>query len=168
MRCNHQRTPHHRRFAARQLSASQVSMLKHQIFSAGEWRRTSGPMMPTMTGPPMEIHIDESATPLACHTAALIPIHWQDKVHQDILRDEALRVTDVCLMANPATWCHRMVVTRKHDGSPRRNVDLSPLNRYCKRETFAAISPCSADSSEHIGHAFRQSSYGMAVYSQNW
>ena len=34
-----------------------------------------------------------------------------------------------------------MVVTRKHDGSPRRTVDLSPLNKYCKRETHASQSP---------------------------
>ena len=34
-----------------------------------------------------------------------------------------------------------MVVTRKHDGSPRRTVDLSPLNKHCKRETFASESP---------------------------
>ena len=34
-----------------------------------------------------------------------------------------------------------VVVTRKHDGRPRRTVDLSPLNRFCKRETFSAESP---------------------------
>ena len=34
-----------------------------------------------------------------------------------------------------------MVVTRKHDGTPRRTVDLSPLNQFCKRETFASESP---------------------------
>lgn len=34
-----------------------------------------------------------------------------------------------------------MVVTRKHDGSPRRTVDLSPLNTFCKRETFSAEAP---------------------------
>ena len=38
-------------------------------------------------------------------------------------------------------WCHRMVISRKHDGSPRRTVDLSPLNRYCKRETYSSESP---------------------------
>jgi hypothetical protein len=31
-----------------------------------------------------------------------------------------------------------MVVTRKHDGTPRRTVDLSPLNRQCKRETHSS------------------------------
>ena len=34
-----------------------------------------------------------------------------------------------------------MVITRKHDGSPRRTVDLSPLNKVCKRETFSAEAP---------------------------
>ena len=40
----------------------------------------------------------------------------------------------------PVTWCHRMVVTRKHDGSPRRSVDLSPVNKHCRKETFASES----------------------------
>ena len=30
-----------------------------------------------------------------------------------------------------------MVVTRKQDGSPRRTIDLSPRNKYCKRKTCA-------------------------------
>ena len=34
-----------------------------------------------------------------------------------------------------------MVITRKHDGSPRRTVDLSPLNKFCRRETFAMETP---------------------------
>ena len=33
-----------------------------------------------------------------------------------------------------------MVVTRKHDGSPRRTVDLSPLNKHCQQETFSSAS----------------------------
>ena len=41
----------------------------------------------------------------------------------------------------PVEWCHRMVITRKHDGSPNRTVDLSPLNKDCKRETFSSESP---------------------------
>ena len=97
--------------------------------------------LPTMDGPPVEIHLDEAATPRACHTAASIPLHWQDKVHQDLLRDEALGVIERVPYGEPVTWCHRMVVTRKHDGTPRRTVDLSPLNRHCRRETFTTESP---------------------------
>lgn len=39
------------------------------------------------------------------------------------------------------TRCHRMVITRKHDGGPRRTVDLSPLNRHCSWETHSTRSP---------------------------
>ncbi len=82
--------------------------------------------LPCMEGPPVEIHIDPSATPKAYHTAATIPLHWQDRVHDDLLRDEALGVIERVPYGEPVTWCHRMVITRKHDGSPRRTVDLSP------------------------------------------
>ena len=97
--------------------------------------------IPCMEGPPVEIHLDPSATPKACHTAANIPLHWQERVHHDLLRDEALGVIERVPYGEPVTWCHRMVITRKHDGSPRRTVDLSPLNKFCKQETFATESP---------------------------
>ncbi|XP_048589654.1 uncharacterized protein LOC125573262 [Nematostella vectensis] len=97
--------------------------------------------LPCMDGPPIEIHVDPAATPRACHTPATIPLHWQQKVYDDLLRDEALGVIERVPYGEPVTWCHRMVVTRKHDGSPRRTVDLSPLNKFCQRETFAMESP---------------------------
>ena len=94
-----------------------------------------------MSGPPLEIHIDKSAIPKVCHTPAPIPLHWQKKVEEDLKRDEALGILERVPFGVPVTWCHRMVVTRKHDGTPRRTVDLSPLNKYCKRETHSAESP---------------------------
>jgi len=89
----------------------------------------------------VEIHIDANATPRTCHVAAPVPLHWQKKVYEDLLRDEAIGVIERVPYGQPVEWCHRMVVTRKHDGTPRRTVDLSPLNKYCKRETFASESP---------------------------
>ena len=97
--------------------------------------------LPSMMGPPIEIHIDEASTPRICHTPAPVPMHWQQKVHEDLLRDEALGVIEKVPYGEPVTWCHRMVVTRKHDGSPRRTVDLSPLNKFCRRETYASDTP---------------------------
>ena len=97
--------------------------------------------VPCMEGPPVEIHVDPDVTPKACHTPATIPLHWQQRVHEDLLRDEALGVIERVPYGEPVTWCHCMVVTRKHDGSPRRTVDLSPLNKFCQRETFAMESP---------------------------
>jgi hypothetical protein len=94
-----------------------------------------------MEGPPVEIHIDRDATPKACHTAASIPIHWQEKVYEDLLKDEAMGVIERVPYGEPVTWCHHTVVTRKHDGTPRRTVDISPLNKFCHRETHATESP---------------------------
>ena len=90
-----------------------------------------------MEGPPIE----PAATPKACHTPANIPLHWQQRMYDDLLRDEALGVIERVPYGEPVTWCHRMVITRKHDGSPRRTVDISPLNKFCQRETFAMESP---------------------------
>ncbi len=89
----------------------------------------------------MEIHLNESAVSRACQTAAPIPVHSQDRVYRDLLRDEALGVIEHVPYGEPTAWCHRMVVTRKYDGTPRWTVDLSPLNRHCRRETFATESP---------------------------
>ena len=97
--------------------------------------------LPCMSGPPMEIHIQEGATPKVCNTPATVPLHWQQRVYDDLLRDEALGVIEKVPPGVPVTWCHRMVVTRKHDGTPRRTVDLSPLNKFCTRETFPAEAP---------------------------
>ena len=97
--------------------------------------------LPCMTGPPIEIHLDESATPRTCNKPANVPLHWQQRVYEDLLRDEALGVIERVPYGVPVTWCHHMVVTRKNDGTPRRTVDLSPLNKFCKRETYPSESP---------------------------
>ena len=97
--------------------------------------------LPCMAGPPMEIHIEEDAPTKVCNKPAPVPLHWQQRVYEDLLRDEALGVIERVPHGVEVTWCHRMVVTRKHDGTPRRTVDLSPLNKYCKRETFPSEAP---------------------------
>lgn len=79
-------------------------------------------------GPPSrEFHVDLMARSRTCHTVAALPLHWQQMVQ--LTFGELL------------TWCHRMVVTRKHDDIPCRNVDLLHLNIFCQYETFATESP---------------------------
>lgn len=114
-------------------------LLKH--YASSTFNTCPHRALPCMSGPPMDIHIAESATPKACHKPAPVPLHWQQRVYEDLLRDEALGVIERVPDGIPVTWCHRMVVTRKHDGTPRRTVDLSPLNKHCKRETFPAEAP---------------------------
>ena len=40
-----------------------------------------------MSGPPLEIHLENDPKPRACHTPAHVPIHWQKQVEADIIRD---------------------------------------------------------------------------------
>ena len=80
--------------------------------------------LPSMGGPPVEIHVDPATRPKACHTPAPVPLHWQQGVYEDLLRDEALGIIECVPYGEPTTWCHRMVITHKHDGSPRCTVDL--------------------------------------------
>ena len=110
-------------------------------YSASTFNTCPHRALHAMAGPPVEIHVDPSAKPVAFHTPASIPLHWQDQVQKDLIRDEALGILERVPHGEPSIWCHRMVITRKHDGTPRRTVDLSPLNKFCKRETFATDSP---------------------------
>ena len=112
-----------------------------QTYGSSTFNKCPHQHLPCMTGPPVEIHLDPKAVPRVCHTPATVPLHWQEKVKADLERDVALGVIERVPYGEPVTWCHRMVVARKHDGTPRRTVDMSPLNKYCSRETFATESP---------------------------
>jgi len=72
-----------------------------------------------MAGPPVEIHLQENMKPVANHKAAPILLRWQDQVLNDLKRDDALGVVERVPYGEPVEWCHIMVVTRKHDSSPR-------------------------------------------------
>ena len=56
-------------------------------------------------------------------------------------RDCRLGVIRKVPAGTPTTWCSRMVVTAKADGSPRRTMDLQALNRVSSRETHHTPSP---------------------------
>ena len=46
------------------------------------------------------------------------------------------------LLANvPVDWMSRMITPPKKNGEPRRTVDLSDLNKGCKRQTHHTKSP---------------------------
>ena len=62
-----------------------------------------------MSGPPNEIHLESHAKPLACHTLAHVPIHWQKQVEADLIQDEKLGVLERVPLGEPVSWCHRMV-----------------------------------------------------------
>ena len=94
-----------------------------------------------MEAPPLRLLVDKDATPYACHKAIPVPLHWQEKVEADIDRDIQLGVIEQVPVGDPVIWCHRMVVTTKKNGEPRRTVDLQALNRHATRETHYTSSP---------------------------
>ena len=70
--------------------------------------------------------------PLAFHTPAHVPIHWQKQVEGDLIKDEKLGVLESVPFGEPVIWCHGMFVTKKQGRLPRRTVDLSPLNSIAR------------------------------------
>ena len=109
-------------------------------------------VQPVMTEPPLEIHLDPSASPRYVSTPSAVPLHWQEKVKADIDRDVRMGVIDP--VTDPSQWCHRMVVVRKHDGKPRRCVDLQLLNKHCQCEEWVTTTS-SKQARSVLRHTFK-------------
>ena len=97
--------------------------------------------IPNIEGPPLRIHVDPKAEPKQAFIPSKVPIHWEEQVSEDIKKDEAMNVIEKVPYGETVQWCHRMVVTRKANGKPRRTIDLSPLNKHCLREVHPIKSP---------------------------
>ena len=97
--------------------------------------------LPMMTGPPLHLIVDSAAKPHAVHTPIPVPVHWQKAVKDSLDRDVRLGVIEPVPWGTPTTWCSRMVTVGKKDGTPRRTVDLQPLNAASSRQTHHTVSP---------------------------
>ena len=120
-----------------------IGRLKHwleDVYATSSFNTSSAPMA-KMSGPPMKIHVDPNATPVAVHKPIPIPHHWQADVKADLDKDVRMEILEKVPMGVPTTWQSRMVVVSKKSGKPRRTVDLSPLNKHCLRETHTTESP---------------------------
>ena len=73
------------------------------------------------------MHLDPSAVPCVCHTPANIPLHWQDKVKADLECDVILEVIERVPYREHVTWCHRMVVTRKHSVAAQQSLQTRDI-----------------------------------------
>lgn len=59
--------------------------------------------LPMMKCEPLELHIDPNAKPVAIHKPALVPLHWQDKVYNDLERDVTIGVLEKVSPNTPTT-----------------------------------------------------------------
>ena len=100
--------------------------------------------LPLMKGSePLKLHVDPSATPTAIKTPAQVPLAWHDAVRAGLERDVRLGVLERVPLNTPDTWCSRMHLTPKPDGSPRRVVDYTHLNKHAPRQTHHTQPPWS-------------------------
>ena len=97
--------------------------------------------LPLMNCEPLKLYLNENAKPVAVHKPAVVPVHWRGKVLADLERDVNLGVLEKVGPNTPVTWCSRMVVTSKSDGTPRRTVDLQPQNKQSVRQTHHVPTP---------------------------
>ena len=110
-------------------------------YSSSAFNKCPHQILPGMhAGPPMKLHVNPDAKLVNFTTPAPVAIHWQERVKEDLDRDVDLGVIEKVPYGEATTVCHRMIVTRKHNGDPRRTVDLSPLNKHCLRETYPSKS----------------------------
>ena len=114
-------------------------ILKH--YAASAFNKCTRQALPMMKGEPLPIPVKAGVKPIAVHTPVPIPLHWEEKVHKDLQRDVALGVIEPVPLNTPVTWCSRMVVVPKHNGEPRRTVDLQALNKASVRQTHHTKSP---------------------------
>lgn len=110
-------------------------------FASSTFNKCTHQPLPMMSGPPIRIHIDPGAPPIAVHTPAPIPIHWREAVKQQLDEDVRLGVIEKVGPNTPSTWCHRAIWIRKADGGPRRVVDFQSLNKHCLRDTHHTVPP---------------------------
>ena len=92
--------------------------------------------------PPLELFIDKNARPVACHKPAQIPIHFKQKVEEELRRDVRLGVLEEVPPNTPTTWCSRMCIQTKKNGGPRRVIDLQPVNKHAVRQTYKKEGNC--------------------------
>ena len=99
-------------------------------------------VLPLMSdAPPLRLFVDEHATPTAVTSPCVVPSHWVADVKAGLERDERLGVIERIPVNTPDSWCSRMVVTPKHDGTPRRVIDYAQVNKHAPRQTHHTKSP---------------------------
>ena len=115
-------------------------ILKHYASSA--FNQCEHQPLPLMRdSPPIKLHVDPKAQPVAIHKPRPVPIHWRDQVQDELERDVRIGVLELVPIGEPTDWCSPMVICPKTNGDPRRTVDLQALNDVSVRQTHTAESP---------------------------
>ena len=97
---------------------------------------------PKLSTPSARIHLRPNyVRPKPAFWPATVAEHWAEEVKAGIDKDVAAGVLTPVPFNESTEWCARMVIVRKHNGSPRRTVDYQQLNAQCLREPNYSESP---------------------------
>ena len=110
-------------------------------YSTSTMKMCSHQKLPEVSGPPLHFTLKPDAVPVAVHTPATVPVHWHNEVKSQLDRDVTMGILEVVPPNEPTKWQHRMVVVRKHNGKPRRTVDMQALNKATLRSSHPLTSP---------------------------
>ena len=128
-------------FEANKENTPKMKAWVEKRFASSTFNKCPHQPLPAITGPPLKIHIDPNAKPVAFLKPSSVPLHWQKQVEDELERDVALGVIERVPHGEPTVWCSRMVVSRRSDGGPRRTTDSSHMNKFCTREAHGSKSP---------------------------
>ena len=128
-------------YPATEDNRAKLEQWMRNYFAASAFNTCEHQPLQEMSGPPVDIHFLPDVTPQAIHTPIPVPYHWKKQVKADLDQDVRLGIIEPVPQGTPTRWCSRMVVTAKKDGSPRRTVDLTNVNRTTLRETHHTPMP---------------------------
>ena len=110
-------------------------------YASSTFNKCKHQKLPEMKGPPIQIHVNPDAKPVRFTKPLPVPLHLRDQVEQALNDDVEMEVLERVPYGEPTNWCFRMVLDRREDGSARRVVDLSPMNKCCQREVHSSKLP---------------------------
>ena len=114
-----------------------------KVFSASATNVCQTQTLPMMKVPKMTVELkNEHAAMKAKRTTRVIatPLALKKKAKKDL--DDAVRMgilENVSAKNNHDLWLAPMIVVPKKDNTPRRVIDFSILNRFCKRSAEASL-----------------------------
>ena len=120
-----------------------VPMLKQLVsyyYASSDFNTCTHQFLPLVESlPPLRLLVDPTVTPKAVHKPAQVPIHFVDEVKAGLEKDIRLGVLERVPENTPVTWCSRMCVVVKKNGSPRWMVDFKAVNNAAPRQTHPVI-----------------------------
>ena len=128
-------------YAAHGENRSKLQEYLLDYYSSTTFNTCEHQLLPMMQGPPLRPMVDPDASPVANNTPVPVPVHWQEEVKAGLDRDVRLSVIEPVPVGDPVTYCHRMVICAKTDGTPMRTVDMQSLNANATWETHHTQSP---------------------------